>query len=173
MTHTVSKPTPCRLTIRAHYLGFQKTTIATYAFSCDGKFHSGSKIYTETNSGFLKWAKLNILSIALKALGQDKRVIVEADNQADIELFQKSMVSFSKKHQDIFDGLKANLGKCSEVIYRDKVSSTLFCIALQEYKKAKEQIAYEHYGETYPVILMQQKMMREARKHELAILNQY
>lgn len=173
MTHTVSKPTPCRLTIRAHYLGFQKTTIATYAFSCDGKFHSGSKIYAETGSGFLKWAKLDILSVALKGLGQGKRVIVETDSQANIELFQKSMSSFSKKHQDILDELKANLGKCSEVIYREQISTALFSIALQEYKKAKEQIAYEHYGETYPVILMQQKMMREARKHEMAILNQY
>lgn len=172
MTHTVSKPTPCRLTIRAHYLGIS-TTVATYAFSLDGKFHSGSKIYSETDSSFLKWAKLDILSVALKALGEGKRVLIEADNQANIELFKKSMTSTSKKHQDILDELRVNIGKCSEVIYREHISPALFSIALQEYKRIKEQIAYEHYGETYPVILMQQKMIREARKHEMAILNEY
>lgn len=167
---TSSAITPlCSLTIRAHTIS-NNAIIASYAYCIGEHFHTGSKILQETEAKGLIKAKIEILSQALTALGEGKRLNIEIDDKEILRFLKTGILEkYGDRYQNIVDNLSMQLSLCSSVTCQSWVDYNLFNAALEEYRRAKADFIKPM--PSYQELFAAHKRLIEARKQEAAVLN--
>ena len=167
---TSSAITPlCSLTIRAHTIS-NKIIIASYAYCIGRHFYTGSKILQGAEAKDLINANIEILSQALTALGQGKRLNIEIDDKEILRFLKTGILEkYGDRYQNIVDNLSMQLSLCSSATCQSWVDHSLFNAALQEYKRAKAEIIPPM--PSYQELFAAHKQLMEAKRQEAAVLN--